>query len=169
MGTVRADNFSDGAGTGAPDFSSGLQASGGISGVTDGSTASAGKVGEYKSSSVTNQSATTSLVSKTTLTLEDGDWLVWAGCSVSVGGTTPKGMRISLVTGSGSGGLEPHEDCQFPIVRTDGGTTDQGGGSLPARRISVTGGAITLHLNLSCSTGTIGTSVQLYAAALRIR
>lgn len=53
MGTVRADNFSDGAGTGAPDFATGIKVSGAIDSSGDAGVATSATAGWLKIEDIT--------------------------------------------------------------------------------------------------------------------
>lgn len=87
MGTVRADTITDGAGTGAPDFTNGLQASGGVIGSDGTADASIGHVGEYyedsRDSGAFLDINSTTAVDLISISLTAGDWDVYFNFGVS--------------------------------------------------------------------------------------
>jgi hypothetical protein len=82
MGIVRADNFSDGAGTGAPDFATGAKFSGGIEGKADGVDVVVGAIGEKITSGAMSTTAVASStyvdVTGASITLTAGVWMIYA-------------------------------------------------------------------------------------------
>lgn len=99
---VEVDVITDAAGTGAPDFTQGIE----VAGVTDGSSATAGDLGEELVASVLRSALVTSYATTvpknvTSLALTAGDWDVSAEIGFQFGGTpdvTQVFKSVSLTT-----------------------------------------------------------------------
>ena len=96
--TLKVDNIVGTSGTSAPITLSGDTASVSITGVTDGSDASAGEVGEYKFTEISGASVSTSAANMGSLQLTAGDWDL--GANILFNGATASYMFCSLTSTS---------------------------------------------------------------------
>jgi len=131
-----------------------------LPGVTDGSNATSGYLGEYTSDYKDGTSAVSLTTSTDTdvvqITLTDGDWDVEAIASFSFGSTIiSPGIAAYLSTTSA---VSPGSDGSEGYFPDYGGVTVKGNGSVAInKRFSVTGGSITVYLvvNAGFVSGTV--------------
>lgn len=135
--TVRSDNYSDAAGTGAPSFTNGL------SGVDGTAAAAAGVIGEYLEGLATGV-ATVANVAKTiaSVALTDGDWEVSVFVYASFGGSGT-GLRGAMSTIDNSLGTGNIGDTIGYFIGA--GDISEGCITIPAKRFLLTGGPTTLY------------------------
>lgn len=183
MGIVQADNITDEAGTGAPDFTQGLQLGGTTLGqvsssndglapqISDGTfNAAAGEIGEVIDSSVTGATVGTASAI-TSISLTAGAWDI-TGTITAVGdpGIADAALRagISATSGTGFGvlGKNSMRTGASPIVAAS--STLQGGCTVPVHRILVTS-TTTYYLNANTEGGTFSGNAAAYISAVRVR
>lgn len=111
MGTVRADNFSDGAGTGAPDFATGLKASGGFDTTGDAGVATASAAGLVKKNKYEVKEATGGDIIATGIesTLQIANLVIGQSYSIQISG-------IANVPTSGEFRLVLQDAAASPII-----------------------------------------------------
>ena len=164
MSRLNVDKITGATGTasGAPITLSGDTASVSITGVTDGSDASAGEVGEYKFTEISGASVSTSAANMGSLQLTAGDWdlgalIVFNGatasylfCSLTSTSATQLStdqqgvgrthIPITTSIGMGSGHIHIRADLSstttyYLVAETNSGTGDWIHGSIYARRV----------------------------------
>lgn len=110
-----------------------------ISGVTNGSSASAGYVGEFLSSVISYASAVTlgsNIASNvTTLSLSAGDWDVWGNVTLRTGGTSPSGIIAWVSTASAT---FPDPSLINGIILGSGAITQTCGATATMQRFNLT-------------------------------
>ena len=160
--TLKVDNIVGTSGTSAPITLSGDTASVSITGVTDGSDANAGEVGEYKFTEISGASVSTSAANMGSLQLTAGDWDL--GANILFNGATASYMFCSLTStsatqlsldqqgvgrthipiitsiGVGSGNIHIRADLSstttyYLVAETNSGTGAWFHGSIYARRV----------------------------------
>ncbi len=149
-------------------FINGVVELAGIQGVTDGSNASAGEVGEFLSSTVTGSSPltiTTGVADDlTTLALTAGDWDLFGNCRVE---TTVADSIISFVSvfSTVSNTFSPEED------RTDFLTTANGTSIMsfptPSLRISISAPQTFFSVVLCSGGGVLTAAGNMFARRVR--
>lgn len=108
-------------------------------GVTDGSDAAAGTVGEYLTASVTGSGITSgATVDVVTLALPAGDWFVWGNVI-----TAPAGGTSTTLVQAGI------SDTSASLTPPDGGSYSASSGNIPAGRATAFG--MVRRLNLAAS------------------
>lgn len=157
---IKVDTITNAAGTGATNFSSGAT----ITGVTNGSNAASGVVGELVISQA-NVSVTTSNTAVTSISLTAGDWdiVAWAG---SVNGTgaagTNNALQFYISTTSASSAGTTNSISAFTVTTTG----SYGGGASGRYPVNITSTTVYyLNGNWLSSSGT----VQGYITARRMR
>ena len=144
-------------------------------GVTDGSDASAGVIGEYITSGIiTGVSLTTGVAANvTSISLTAGDWDVSARCNISFSNTTTWNLATCVISNI-SGGAEandPHPIISLSTTQTSSVVAGTGiiwGGAIGTKRYSLNT-TTTIYLVAQANFGTSTASSNGVISARRIR
>ena len=169
MGTVRADNFSDGAGTGAPDFATGLKVSGAFDTSGDAGVGTAASPGLFKTETISGTvgaiDPTTSGQTLGSAVVTAGTWLVWGQVSYT-GAASSQTMKAWIDTTATTTEPALSSDSQMAWQTVNGGGEAAWG---VQARVRVAAGAATFYLQGKGSID-VGASLRgvIYATRLTL-